>query len=145
MRIAVFVNSQLKASTIDEAVNVHIYEKKGDTWYIKNTIPITFASSNSLGAIRDFLEILIEKLHNCKIVVAQKILGVAYNVLDRAGFHLWEFDGYPESFLSFIEKEEIIKRYELKKDSDPFEFFLKKPVKASMKLTSRYYCMKTMI
>lgn len=123
MRIAVFTDTSGAASEPVTSASVHIYDKSANSWQLQQTTEVIIQEPKTLGNIRSYLHKLIEELNDCKIIVASKMLGASYNFFDRAGFHIWEFEGHPETFLPVIEQKEIIDSYELPDATDPFALF----------------------
>lgn len=123
MKIAVFVNESMETSTINEASHVCVYQKDTSHFIEAQKIPVLLGVSPTINHIRHSLEQLVIQLMDCKIIVATKLIGVAYTVFERAGYNLWEFEGSPKSYLESIETIEITEQYELKDEEDPFEYF----------------------
>lgn len=123
MKIAVFVNESGLSTEPSNATSVTIYEKHSNQWTVTQSHKVSISTPQTLSSVRAFLNEMINQLNDCKIIVASKMLGATYNILDRAGFQLWEFQGNPIEFLPIIEQKEIIQNYELEPESNPFAYF----------------------
>lgn len=125
MKIAVFINEEGFSCKPSDSTSVAVYEKESNQWVLTQSHKVLISTPKTLESVRIFLNTMMAYLNDCKIIVASKMLGASYNILDRAGFQIWEFQGKPLDFLPIIEQKEIILAYELKPETNPFAHFEK--------------------
>ncbi len=110
MKIGVFLDTNSITSTLENAESIQIYRKDHQNWIAEKTISVNLARRRNLSSLRKAISNMIIEMSDCKVIVARSLTGIAYNLFDRQGFHIWEFDGKPAAFLETIRlKEESFK------------------------------------
>lgn len=92
--------------------HIDIYEQK-EGWETVMTLEGMQADTAALGAIRIFLEEMIKRLGDCRILVGTAITGMPYHILDRNGFILCEAEESSQTLL-----EEVYKDYCMPKEQE---------------------------
>lgn len=123
MRIAFFIHSNGNIATYQTSHSICVYEKTFSSWEIVQTIPTCLNPSIDLDMLRKTLHSIIEDLAPCTIIIAQKMIGLAYTLFDNRGFHIWEYEGIPTDHLCTIEQDELVLNYDLTKEKEPFSYF----------------------
>lgn len=151
-KIAVYLKETEETGSLNEAGIVKVYLKVNEEWKIVKEIEIHIDQSMSLQGIRSKIQELVEALDECKVLVASKITGVSYTVLDSNGFNLWEMEGKPEEFLNYVlemeNQDEAIKEiaprynknevYPIETDRDGYYFInLKELQDSNSSITSK--------
>lgn len=101
-KIAVTFKGQTDLAKLSEANTLIVFEKRKNDWIARKQIPYQIDLSTNLQDIRNQVRNLITKLDDCKIIVSQSITGLAYNVFDRMGFHIFEIPSFQTTILNEI-------------------------------------------
>lgn len=101
-KIAVVLDHNGKTTSIYEPSIIKVYEKEKEAWKVIKEFAFNINNLKGIKYVRESITSMIEALDNCKIIVAQEIAGVSYNILDMAEFKIWEIEGVPEDFLDYI-------------------------------------------
>ncbi len=121
MKIAVFVNQEGNTGNFNSRGIIRVYEKDINHWSVVDSFSFDLGQSQSPAIMRENLKTFMKQLSDCNVLVGDKIIGLAYNVLDRSGIHIWEFKGKPEEFLDIVWRKELDMEQELNDDKkDPF-------------------------
>lgn len=102
--IAVLVDSLGQTASLFEATAIKRYGKSADEWTVMEECPFHIAAAQGVKALRESLLEVIAALGDTKIIAGKEIAGVPYNILDTAGFRIFEVEGMPEVFLDSIWK-----------------------------------------
>lgn len=100
--IAVYVNEQGEAATLGEKGFVRVYDRLEQGFRIVCEISFDLEQGLSIAGIRRYLQERIQLLKECKVFVANQVLGQLYYVLEAHGFESFEAEGKPEEFLDSI-------------------------------------------
>lgn len=103
--IAVFTGSEGKTIPIDMDGDFLIFKKVDGKWKVIDTIAFSMDKTGGMAGLRKQLKDLGQQLKCCGNIVASKITGLPYTVLDPLGFELWEIEGLAETFLEEIVME----------------------------------------
>lgn len=104
-KVAVFVNKHNITVSMDEAGSFSIYEKEMDIWTKRDYIPFEMKPELGIAGVRNQMKELAILLEDVDIIIAEKIIGLAYTILDPKGFELWEVEGNPDDFLEDVMSE----------------------------------------
>ncbi|SHE29732.1 Fe-only nitrogenase accessory AnfO family protein [Alkalibacter saccharofermentans] len=103
MKIACCLDKNDKIVSINDWSALKIFEIDNFKTRQVQEIFSSRSSSDSLSDRRNFANYVLSSLGDCKILLASKITGIFYNLLESAGFELWEVDGDLSDILnSFI-------------------------------------------
>lgn len=125
MKIAVITSNIGETASLEMASHIIVYQKNGESFEILQKLVWNLSEGISLGSYRRRIEETIESLGDCRVIVASQLLGLAYNLFDLKGFHIWEYEGLPETFLEEILIREVVVQYELETSMNPFDYFKK--------------------
>ncbi len=67
---------------------VAVYERGGDGWEMVDAF--SFEPAVSIPDCRSAVRLLAQRLDGCRVLVSKKMEGIAYQELNRLGFHLFE-------------------------------------------------------
>jgi hypothetical protein len=67
-----------------------------------NAATIGEADDDAIEEVRVIMRALIKRIDECRIVVGSSISGLPYQILNRAGFHIFEVDAMSQALLSQI-------------------------------------------
>lgn len=113
MEIAAFLDENNRTTSIDKCGTIKIYSNTDGTWKEIKQIKYEADSNANMKLMREKLYKLVEMMDECKIFVGLQVSGILYNVLENAGFNVWEIEGTPIEFLDYVfsqeEEEEISK------------------------------------
>lgn len=118
MPIAVLVGEEGQVVRIEEMTGIKVFSKEEKEWHMVKEIPFKMKDISQIKEIRKSFNQVISLIEECKIVVGQKIDGIAYHVFEAAGFDLFEVDGEPLMFLDEIMKEIEEERYTREKQKE---------------------------
>lgn len=113
MKIAVFVNQEGNTGNFNSRGIIRVYEKDTNDWSVRDSFSFDLGQSQSAVMMRENLKMFMNRLSDCNVLVGDKIIGLAYNILDRSGIHIWEFKGKPEEFLDIVLRKETDMEQEL--------------------------------
>ncbi len=100
-RIAILCQSGQPAS-LDTVQQVVLYEKTTSGWTERKAFPFQLVPASNTGRLRDQIRDLITKLDGCRILAGSTIQGLAYHILDRMGFHIFEIQQLSPEILQDI-------------------------------------------
>lgn len=110
IEIAVLLNVDGQTSSFNEEGIIKIFSKKDNKWEIIKEYKFTINEHQNLRDIRQIINNMVNNLGECKVFVAEEVMGLGYTILEMAGFNIWEMEGKPEEFLDYIlEKEKAAK------------------------------------
>lgn len=121
-KIAVLLDESGKTISFDKEGFLRIFEKDRNEWIIEKEFPVYIDKTKGIKFIREQIEATAALLDTCKVIVAQKVTGLPYTVLDMKGFNIWEWEGKPENFLEFVlesEEKDISSAYSEELDVIP--------------------------
>jgi Fe-only nitrogenase accessory protein AnfO len=96
-------------SSLKEAEKIHIFESpeqnaSGD-WLERKIFPFQLKKTTRMSEFRDEIRTLITKLGDCRIIAGSSIDGLAYHILDRMGFHIFEISSLDSATLHGIAQD----------------------------------------
>lgn len=100
--IAVLVDSLGQTASLFEATAIKRYGRRGGKWTVIEEYPFRIATAQGVKALRESLVETIAALGETKTIAGKEIAGLTYNILDTAGFRIFEAEGMPEVFLDSI-------------------------------------------
>ena len=114
-QIAIFSTSGGKIASPEEARQVVVAERAGELWEEWEHIPFSLkvvpdldvatigeADEDAIEKVRMSMRALIDRIDECRIIVGSSISGLPYQILNRAGFHIFEVDAMSQALLSQI-------------------------------------------
>lgn len=110
-KIAVLLNNAEETETMYASSVIKVYSKEKSHWEVINQFPFTLKNLTTVKSIRERIVDLMEKLDECKIIVAKELNGIPQTVLDMSGFTILEVEGNPEDFLD--EVLETLEKYQI--------------------------------
>ena len=102
--IAIFCDEKGQTVPIDSKGQFVIYKKEEQGWQEKEVIPYGMDPEKGIGGIRQELKTLADRLQGCSSIVAAKVSGLPYTVLEPMGFEFWEVEGTGTDLLEEIQK-----------------------------------------
>jgi Fe-only nitrogenase accessory protein AnfO len=100
--IAVAMKADGELAVIPETEEVMFFHKGPDGWVVDRTIGFDFKDANGLCGMRKRLYEMSKELTEVKAMVAKGYPGISMEVLSRAGFTLYQLDGFDEEVLTDI-------------------------------------------
>ncbi len=110
MKIAVFLGKDNNTASIYDVGIINIYDNEKGYWHILKTIDFKLSNLDKLNMIRENIISIANSLKGCKVFIGKEVTGLLFNVLENAGFNIWELEGKPDQFLDYVyykEKEEM--------------------------------------
>ncbi len=101
-QIAVVLSPQGEPSSFSEDCVVKVFTKQGERWVTVRQTSVQLTSSDAPAIVRDKLKGLILVLGDCKVIAGGSISGLAYNILTRMGFYIFEISMVTEAVLDGI-------------------------------------------
>lgn len=109
MNIAVITGESGLAASLYDSTAVKVYKRQKGCWELDREIPLSIDARRGMGEFRKELSTLVERLGPVRTMVGRDIGGIAFNMLDAAGFGIIEAAGAPGDFLDrvahLLEKE----------------------------------------
>jgi len=109
--IAVVMNLYGHADSFFKESHISVYKKQVRGWLTVNEIPAQIDFSKDIFLVREELSDLITQLGDCKIIVGRTISGLAYQMFDKKGFHIFEVEQFTpailDKILSDVDRETI--------------------------------------
>lgn len=100
--IAVVLGHDGRTASLFEQGSINVFINKGNRWELVREIPVSIDKSEGISGIREYLTETAVLLGDTKIIVGREISGLPYNVLDAAGFDIYEIDDEPGEFLDYV-------------------------------------------
>jgi Fe-only nitrogenase accessory protein AnfO len=105
--IAVFVDNKGITTGFDKKGFIKVYTKKNNSWYVTDEFEFNISDEIKLQNIRTSITNMIKKITSAKILIAKKVIGQIYYILESNDFNIYEVDGQPEKFLDSVLKIEL--------------------------------------
>ena len=93
-RIAVFMNGAGELAAPPTASVVSVYARGEDGWQPETEIGFALSGQESIGALREKLDHLVQTLGACRILVGTDDNGALYGMLDALGFNICIMDRF---------------------------------------------------
>lgn len=107
LNIAVALDRNGNTTSIDEPARIVVYQKKQGVWLAVQEFVCDLEQSKGLRHMRQKLAELVAAIaKSSQVFVGLSVTGVPYFELEKAGLAIWEFEGRPAEFLSYIEHKE---------------------------------------
>lgn len=103
--IGVVLGATGAVDVLENGSEIAVYEKTDGIWVPKESIPIEVDAWTSLSSVRASVQKIIDALGVCKIIAAQDISGVAYQIFNRNGFYIFQIDALNDQILEWILSE----------------------------------------
>lgn len=117
--IAVLTGKDGNTSSIYEPGMVVVYERKDESWNVKNKIIFNVNTSGGMGAVRERMVLLINDLKSCNVFLGKRVDGIPYSVLKKSGFTIAEAGGNPEELLDELREMMISSKEKAAKKTKP--------------------------
>lgn len=104
--IAVFIGDNGSTVSLEEPGKIVVYRRKQGKWRVVDALLFRLDHTSGMAGVQRQLLDIIQWLGQCRVFVAQTVVGLLYKELDRNGFSIWEFTGYPTDFLEYILAQE---------------------------------------
>ncbi|TYQ16501.1 UNVERIFIED_CONTAM: Fe-only nitrogenase accessory protein AnfO [Acetivibrio alkalicellulosi] len=125
-KIALITDKKGSASTLFDNSHIKVYFRDEGKWNLTEDFLFEVDIDKGMADVRIKIEELVARLNSCRVIAGLKFAGVAYNVLDKAGFSIIEVDFKTEDVLDYI--LEMIKREELQRESENSLNEIPKPI-----------------
>ncbi|TCK97783.1 Fe-only nitrogenase accessory protein AnfO [Natranaerovirga hydrolytica] len=106
MKIAVFLSDKGHTIPFDKEGIVKIFEKNKHIWTVYKEIPFEVDKSKGIQGVRQQIKEIVNLLEKSHAVVAAKVTGLPYTILEMEGYNIWEIEGKPNEFLEYVLEEE---------------------------------------
>lgn len=120
-KVAVVVDADNSISTLFDAKSIVIYSKRSGVWEEDKTIPVSLDKNSGMSLMRSSMMEIIASMDTCKIIAGKEISGIPYNMLDAAGFSIFETEGNPrgllDSVISMVNENTFIEQERADKES----------------------------
>ncbi len=90
-QIVITLDKTGRLSPFAEAEKFVLYGKTGDGWQSNAVITVAHSLFQADG-IRAAVKELLTRFADCRIILSKQINGIAYQVLNRHGYHIFESD-----------------------------------------------------
>lgn len=104
--IAVFVDEQGETASMYNQGKIRVYRKQQNKWNVTREMELFLQNALGLSGLRKSMEEVVNFLGQCKIFVAAGVMGMPYFALEKAQCSIWEFEGNPHQFLSYVLEQE---------------------------------------
>lgn len=127
MRIAVVEDSSRKTNSVFEPGWIVVYSDNSGNWAKIDCFENPVHKVEGIVGIRKALSGIVNKLGNCKVIVASEISGVAFSIFEGAGFEIFTVKVDSVNILDSLknEMEEVSKEISNVKSAD-IHFYLKR-------------------
>ncbi len=95
MNIAAIVDGNGNAVLFGEPGKVIVYARTRDQWKTVDAFAFEFGDPPGLGALKDAIQTLAERLGECRILLIRDVRGFPRTMLLELGFALWSVEGAP--------------------------------------------------
>lgn len=102
--IAIIIDQKGLSSTFFDGNLLNVYKKSEDTWDWAQSFPLELSPEKGLTAVREYIAEIIGELGNCKVIAGRNISGIPYNILDAAGFSIFQIEGSSEAIPEIIDE-----------------------------------------
>lgn len=98
-KIAVVVDQEGRIGVIENKSRVDIYSKTDREWQLTESVEILIKDISNIEEVRSSVRTVALNLEDCRIVIGKNVSGIAYHILDRLGFYIFEVHEYhPDMF-----------------------------------------------
>lgn len=111
-KIAVVADPAGQIGSIGEESFFDLYAKGEDReWRLLERVRISVKDWSDMERVRSTVRRAASELSDCRILLGKKVSGVAYHILDRLGFYIFEADTfYPKMFDEITAEVEQIQK-----------------------------------
>ncbi len=110
MKIAVLTERAGNVLSFYESGFVKLYSNDKGTWNCIEEFPFELLEEKGLAEIQRFIQKMLSRLDECRILMVKFIKGVPLSILKESGVSVWKVDGSPLVFFEYVrEQEEKIK------------------------------------
>jgi Fe-only nitrogenase accessory protein AnfO len=102
-QIMVTQNQNGQLAALDQTQLFALYQNSHEGW--RQCDVYAWPQMRSAVSIRDAINDLANRFNNCRIVVSQKISGIAFQTLDKLGFDIIESQTVSDAFFEDVIKE----------------------------------------
>lgn len=88
--IAVISTENQQLCPLTEMTTIVVYKKSQGIWQERKVFPFSLRQGKNMDELRNDIRNLITKLPDCRIIAGKSIQGLAYQVFNRMGFHIFE-------------------------------------------------------
>ena len=106
MEIAVLTGLSGATAPIQEPSMIQVYKQSCNTWEMCRSMPFCLQSTQGLNAMRNYMQVVIDFLGECRTFVGLSVIGLPFFELEKAGFTIWEMSGSVPSVLDGISETE---------------------------------------
>ncbi|MEL7655116.1 MAG: Fe-only nitrogenase accessory AnfO family protein [Bacillota bacterium] len=92
-KIAVLLDENNQLTSLELSQKTLLYHETINSWEPLREINWQLAAESDIAKIRNNIQILIEQLGDCRIMVSRKLSGVPYHIFNKMEFHIFEADG----------------------------------------------------
>ncbi len=132
MEIAVLAGQSGATSSIQESCTLLVYKHSCNTWEMCRSRPFHLQTAQGVKAMRDYMQTVIGFLGECRTLVGLSVIGLPFFELEKAGFTIWEMDGFPADVLDSIREAEAEK-------TPPPQFNMVIPIPEPREISPGYY------
>ena len=110
-KVAVVLNRDGVIGPIDNKSMIDIYAKRDEEWGLMDHVEIQIKDISNIEEGRSGVRCAVLELKDCRIILGKSVSGVAYHILDRLGFYIFEADTYyTEMFDEIVSEVEEMKK-----------------------------------
>ncbi len=106
--IAALVDSKGYCSILHSGNKIEVYRRAEGKWHLQRNIILNMAANINMRELRAYMGDLADFLGECRILLAERVSGVAYFELERLMISVWEFEGLAQQFLDTVWSEEQV-------------------------------------
>ncbi len=105
--IAVFVDKNGSATSLNESGKLIVFRKKMGKWNAIREKDFSLANTSEMKELRRKMGEALFFLQGCKTIVGSSIVGIPYFELEKSNFSIWEYEGKALEILDYVlEREE---------------------------------------
>lgn len=100
--IAVLLNGNGETCSWLDDGEIKLYKRENQEWIESKSLPYSISTNSNIINIRKNLSDLVEKLDDCKVLVAKEVSGQLFSILESYFFNVYELNGTPSNFLESV-------------------------------------------
>lgn len=118
LKIAVLTDKKGETADFYQRCEVALFERAQGRWKETGRFIHEAPPETTPAAIRDAVKELMERLGNCRIIAGRSISGLAYQILNRTGYDIFEIPYIDQRMLDAVLREWQSAREQAQKTAD---------------------------
>jgi Fe-only nitrogenase accessory protein AnfO len=105
MKIGIVMGAQGTVAVLENSMYIEVYQRGNNAWASVSKIEMHTPIWDTLADVRKTVQTVLDKLGDCKVIAARDMGGIAYQMFNRSGYHIFQMETFQTSDLDAIVSE----------------------------------------